>query len=167
MHIMQYFYINNDYNRCSRYFQQGIEHLNNGSIDLAAHSFELAYETVRSHDEYHNKYASFCGLLRIFRGDRGGLILCRDAVCSERHDADVYFNLARAEWYYKNRSKTVEVLFNGLKIDSQHPGLLRLQRELGIRQRNPLPLLDRNNPLNNLIGRLLRKARSSHRKNLH
>lgn len=142
---------------CSNDFQKGIENFEHGDIQAAAFCFELAYESVKRSDITNNKYASFCGLLRLLQGNHSGLILCRDAVRSERRDADLYLNLARAEWHYRNRRKTVEAIFMGLDIDGNHPGLIKLHQKLGVRKRKPLAFLDRNNPFNVMFGRILRK----------
>lgn len=154
-YIYTYKYVKNS--ECSDEFQKGIEHFERDEIVAAAFGFELAYESVKRSDIINNKYASFCGLLRLLRGDHSGLILCRDAVRSEKRDADLFLNLARAEWFYRNRRKTVEAIFIGLDIDSNHLGLIKLHQELGVRKRKPLALLDRNNPLNVMFGRILRK----------
>ena len=148
------------HSECSDEFQKGIEHFERDELEAAAFGFELAYESVKRGDIFNKRYASFCGLLRLLLGDHGGLILCRDAVRSEKRDADLFLNLARAEWFYRNRRKTVEAIFMGLDIDSNHPGLTKLHQELGVRKSKPLALLDRSNPLNVMIGRILRKKKS-------
>ena len=146
-----------DFSSCCTEFVEGIEHLKERSIPQAMESFQLAYESVGRSDIYHNKYASYCGLARVLSGDRGGLELCRDAACSEIHDGDVFLNLARAEWYLKNRKNTVIALKKGLQIDNRHPGLRQMREQLGIRQRCPLPFLPRSHPLNQALGKLMRK----------
>ena len=156
-YIYTYTYVQNS--DCSDEFLKGIKHFKRDELAAAAFGFELAYESVKRNDVINNKYASFCGLLRLLQGDHGGLILCRDAVRSEKNDANLFLNLARAEWFYRNRKKTVEAIFMGLDIDSNHPGLIKLHQELGVRKRKPLAILDRNNPLNVIFGRIIRKKK--------
>ena len=158
---MEYIYTNTNVKSIEQSddFQEGIENFERGEIDAAAFSFELAYESVKRRDIINNKYASFCGLLRLLQGEHSGLILCRDAARNESRDADLFLNLALAEWSYRNRRKTVEAIFTGLDIDSDHPGLIKLHKELGVRKRKPVALLDRNNPLNVIVGKILRKKR--------
>jgi len=127
------------------------------SSEKSLHFFQLAYESVNRSDIYHNKYASYCGMVRLINGDRGGLDLCREVAHSEMHDADVFLNLARAEWHLRNRKKTVIALKKGLQIDSRHPGILKMREDLGIRKHKPLSVFSRNNVINNFIGKLLRK----------
>jgi hypothetical protein len=148
-------YENND-EHCVE-FTQGLKKLKDYSIHNALEHFQLAYESVSSIDLYHNKYASFCGLLRVLSGDRGGLSLCRDAVRSERYDGDVYLNLACVEWHMRSRRKSVMAIEKGLKIDKRHPGLKKMKSQIGFREKNTIPFLARNNPVNKVLGKLKRK----------
>lgn len=157
---MNYVYVYNDASSYCEEFRKGMDYLINGEHAKALHSFQLAYESVKTRDPYHNKYASFCGLLRVIQGDYGGLILCRDAARSEYNDGDVFLNLARAEWQLNYRKKTVEAILRGLCIDASHTGLHKMQQQLGIRKRNPLPILSRKNCLNVMIGKIIRKKKS-------
>jgi hypothetical protein len=145
-----------DFSSCCDEFVEGIEHLKERAIPKAMERFQQAYDSVGRSDVYHNKYASYCGLARVLSGDKSGLQLCRDAARSEIHDGDVFLNLARAEWFYKNRKNTVIALKKGLQVDNRHPGLRLMREQLGIRMRCPLPFLPRSHPLNHALGKLLR-----------
>ena len=127
------------------------------SSEKSLHLFQLAYESVNRSDIYHNKYASYCGMVRLLNGDRGGLELCREVAHGEMHDADVFLNLARAEWHCRNRKRTIIALKKGIQIDSRHPGLLKMRKELGIRKHKALSIFNRNSVINNFLGKLLRK----------
>jgi len=147
-----------DYSQCSPNFINGIEFLKRGMMAQAAHCFEMAYEQVSYKDLHYNKYASFCGYLRVLNGDRGGLSICREVARNELYDGDVFYNLARCEWHYKDRKRTVMVLNHGLEIDGGHPGLREFRQSLGVRRKTLIPLLPRNNVLSNKIGKLFRKT---------
>lgn len=146
-----------DFSACCNDFVEGVQHLKGRSIPQAVERFQLAYESVGRSDVYHNKYASYCGLARVLSGDRSGLGLCRDAARNELHDGDVFLNLARAEWYFKNRKNSVIALKKGLQIDNRHPGLRQMRELMGIRKRSVLPFLPRNHALNHALGKLMRK----------
>ncbi len=156
---MSYKYVYKDRSLFCDEFHLGLVHLEQESTVDALRCFQLAYESVKNSDTYHNKYASFCGVLRVMQGDYGGLILCRDVARGEKKDGDVYFNLARAEWHRGSRKKTVEAIFNGLSVDARHYGLQQMQKDLGVRKRNPLPVLKRDNYLNATLGRIIRKVK--------
>ena len=146
-----------DYSSCSPHFVNGVEFLRRGMVRQAAHSFEMAYEQVRYHDTRYNKYASYCGYTRVLMGDRGGLALCREVARSELYDGDVFYNLAQLEWRLNDRKKAIEALTKGIDLDEAHAGLLEFRTLLGVRTRQPISFLPRNNVLNNRLGRLFRK----------
>jgi hypothetical protein len=85
-----------------------------------------------------------------------GLKLCHHAVKLEFYQAENYLNLARTCLLANDRAGAVRAVRAGLKIDS-HPGLLALQKDLGVRSSPVLPFLGRSNFLNQALGRL-RKA---------
>ena len=146
-----------DYSLCNPNFINGIEFLRRGMVSQANHCFEMAYEQVSYNDAHYNKYASFCGYTRILTGDRGGLSICREVARTERYDGDVFFNLAKSEWYFKNRKRTIDVLRKGLQVDDLHPGMQELRKSLGIRKRAAIVFLPRDHVLNNKVGKLFRK----------
>lgn len=144
----------------SQEFMLGLKQLKDYSIHNALNSFQQAYESVSPVDFHHNKYASYCGLLRVLSGDREGLNLCRDAVRSEDRDGDVFLNLACVEWHIRSRRNSILAVEKGLKVDGRHPGLKKMRSQIGYRERNVVPFLARNNPLNQLLGKLKRKKTS-------
>lgn len=156
---MTYQYVYRDFYDCCDHFHNGVASFKRGLIEEASYEFELAYESVKIRNELHNKYASFSGLMRVMKEDAGGLVLCRDAAVGEVQDADIYLNLARAEWHFKNRRKTVQAILDGLDIERRHPGLCALEEELGVRRRNAVPLLSRKNIFNAFLGRLMRRRK--------
>ncbi len=160
MNTASHDYVYKDYSMHSADFLSGIRCLKSGLNEEANRYFQLAYESVNNGDVYHNKYASFCGLLRVLHGDPGGLVLCRDAVRGEIMDGDVFLNLARAEWFYDSRKRTVSAILKGLDVDGKHIGLHQMHSDLGVRKRQPIPLVSRGNILNALVGKLLRKKDS-------
>jgi len=116
-----------DYSLCSPHFINGIEFLKRGMVGSASHCFEMAYEQVSYSDEYYNKCASFCGYARVLMGDRGGLSICREVARNEFSDGDVFYKLAKSEWQYRDRKRTVKVLDKGLQVDVFHMGMQKLR----------------------------------------
>ncbi len=138
-------------------FKAAVDFFYSKSPAEALHYFQLAYESVNRHDIYHNKYASYCGVVRAFNGDRGGLDLCKEVALNEKRDADVLLNLARAEWHFQNRIKAIEALQKGRMINASHPGILKMREQLGVRKHKVLPGITRNHSLNTFLGKLRRK----------
>ena len=146
-----------DYSLCSLQFINGINCMANNEVFMASYCFELAYKNTSKKDKFYNKYVSFYGYSRILMGDRNGLFLCRKAAQEEFYDGDVFHNLAKAEWRYDNRKRTVDALFEGLKVDRGHVGMRNFKKLIGFREKRMIWFLPRSNPINNYFGKLLRK----------
>jgi len=146
-----------DYSLCNPNFINGVEFLKRGMISQAGHCFEMAYEKISYKDLHYSKYASFCGYARVLNGDRGGLSICREVARDELYDGDVFYNLAKSEWFFKDRKRTVETLHKGISVDHMHPGLCELRKELRVRKKVPIRFLPRDHTLNNMLGKLFRK----------
>src|SRR4029079_1339226 len=80
--------------------------------------------------------------------------LCEFSIKVEFYQPDHYWNLARTHLLADDRRKAVQAVRKGLAIDSHHPELLVLARQMGIRRSPVLPFLSRNNLLNRFLGRL-------------
>jgi hypothetical protein len=92
-----------------------------------------------------------------------GLTLCRHSIKVEFYQVENYVNLARTCLLAKDPKGAVRAIRAGMKVDSNHPELLVLYRDLGIRSLPVLSFLDRSNFLNQVLGRIrhsLRKNRS-------
>lgn len=83
-----------------------------------------------------------------------GLKLCQHSVKIQFYEPENYVNLARTHLLAGDRPGAVRAVLDGLKVIRQHPELLRLHKELGIRAQPVLPFLSRSNPLNQFLGRL-------------
>jgi len=139
-------------------FINGVEFLKREMFSQAGHCFEMAYEKTSYSDADYNKYASFCGYVRVINGDRGGLSICREVARNEHSNGDIFYNLAKSEWHFKNRKRTVDSLMRGLKVDDAHAGICELCDELSMRKRKVIGFLPRNHAINNILGKLLRKS---------
>ena len=85
---------------------------------------------------------------------REGLTLCHHSIKVEFYQVENYVNLARTCLLAKDPKGAVRAIRAGMKVDSHHPELLVLYRDLGIRSLPVLPFLDRSNFLNQLLGRM-------------
>ena len=94
------------------------------------------------------------GVARFQGKVRDGLRLCRHAVKEEFYEADNHYNLARVHMLDNDRKSAVASIERGLRLNPEHPGLLDFKREVGIRRNPVLGFLDRNHPLNVLLGRI-------------
>jgi hypothetical protein len=141
-------------------FLDGLKCFKGNDYEAALSFFRSADNDAEMDDIYQNRYTSFHGLARVFMGDRNGVKLCRKAAVGETGDAEVYYNLALAENRLDYRESVYMALRRGLRIDAGHPGLVRLKKEIGLREQTGLiPGLGRNNILNRLLGIFFRGSR--------
>jgi hypothetical protein len=94
------------------------------------------------------------GTARRTKQYREGLALCRYAVKVAMCDPEVYLYLARTLLLMNNRGKALGILNRGLALAPDHPDLLDLRVELGVRRSPVVPFLSRTNPLNRWLGRV-------------
>ena len=90
---------------------------------------------------------------------KSGLDMCRKALAADRGNPYIHACLAELYLHSGSRRQAVETIHRGLASSPEYPVLLRLQEELGVRQRPALGFLPRANPVNVAIGRRLRKLR--------
>jgi hypothetical protein len=124
--------------------------------------FRAADESADITDIYQHRYTSFHGLVRVYMGDRNGVKLCREAAVGERHDAEVFYNLAMAEDRLGFRESACTALRRGLKIDGAHSGLRRLEKQFAFQEKRGLNAdKSRQGILGRLFGKLFRGTRKS------
>ncbi len=149
-----------DFSQCCDDFIRGVEYLEQCLVEEASSCFRRALETVNESDSRFYRYRSYYGLTKVLCGDRASIDDCRKAASLYPFDGDIYMNLVRAEIFLCNRLNAVESIQEGLKYSSSHSGLQALQEKIGLRKRNPLPVLPRNNILNRFLGKWARKKNS-------
>lgn len=138
-------------------YKKGCESLLAGDYKAAKREFADALKSIGEHHQLYNRIVSYLGLAQVLTSDRNGLLLCRDAASSEGVGADVYLNLACAEWHVDNRQRAVDAINRGCEIDTGHHQLVRASALIDSRRRNVLPFLKREHFLNRLLGRMMRK----------
>ena len=90
---------------------------------------------------------------------REGIGVCQAALKTDRRAPEVYYCLARLYLLARSRKQAWETLRSGLSYGPSHSGLLKLQEQIGVRGRPPLPFLHRDNPLNVRLGKVFRRRR--------
>ncbi len=134
---------------------RGIDRCRRGDWQLGIDDLmQVASQKQRS--ELPSLLYSYLGLgIAQYRSEiKEGLKLCKHAIKLEFFQPDNYCNLARVFLIAQQRSDAVTAIRRGLNIDPDHPGLQRLQGQLGVRRRQLVPFLSRQHFLNQLLGRL-------------
>lgn len=84
-----------------------------------------------------------------------GVALCERGIEMEFYNPENHYNLARTYLLLGAKRKAIARIRAGLRIDREYRPLRQLAKELGIRRQPLIPFLDRGNPLNRWLGRLL------------
>jgi tetratricopeptide (TPR) repeat protein len=135
-------------------------------------AYELLQPAVVKYAEDPYLLSYFGYLAALLEGKyRNGIEACKQAVVlfdkmmlhgeegvEERLKAVLYLNLGRAYLAGGKKKDAFETLQKGLRFDKQNRELLAELERLGIRKYVPLSFLNRSNPINELVGRLLRKT---------
>jgi len=86
------------------------------------------------------------------------MVLHSEEGVEEKLKAVLYLNLGRAYLAGGKKKDAFETMQKGLRVDKQNKELLAELGRLGIRKYVPLSFLDRSNPINALVGRMLRRT---------
>lgn len=89
---------------------------------------------------------------------------CTTAIKKEFYHPEFYVNLARVYLKANRRSSAVAVLYKGLRIDGENPGILAELRKLGIRRKPLLSFLTRGNVINKYLGLMTARLRAKDKK---
>ena len=86
-----------------------------------------------------------------------GLELCKRAQISDPRNPYVYWCMAKLQLLNRSRKDAIDAVERGLRAAPDNFILLRLRKQLGVRQAPPLPFLKRDNGLNVRLGRLMHR----------
>lgn len=117
--------------------------------------FSRSYQlSVQSSDVEHSirLSGSYLGYLQVLCSQAEGLDLARRSAYFEADQAEVFFNLARAELQQGKRLRALHAIRQGLTIDPDHKQLLELRMRLGMRRRLLFKSLSREHWCNRLLG---------------
>jgi tetratricopeptide (TPR) repeat protein len=110
---------------------------------------------------------SFYGSLQatVDKKYRSGIENCRKAlgtlkkkgVKDEAFYPVFYFNLGKAYLAASKKKEAIEAFNSGLKYDPRNRDIQKELQHIGYRKKPPVPFLDRSNPINKYIGKLVSK----------
>ena len=140
-------------------FVEGQASFRRGDLKGALQCFRSAHLATAETHVHAQLYLSFLGLTQVLLNDAAGLNLCRRAAAQETRHGDVFENLARAELQLGHRRQAFHAVRCGLRMDRGNRALESLRREMGVRRRPMLGFLDRDNPLNRILGKLTYRVR--------
>ena len=138
------------------HFLAGKRYLKEESMDKALRAFDKAWKE----DKENAEYMSYYGMLKAVRGGEIGLglELCTRAIKKEFFRAEFYLNLGRVYMSAGNKNGAIKVFKKGLKYDPANEDISNCLIELGFRNRPIIPGIGRSNPVNKLLGILIRRT---------
>jgi tetratricopeptide (TPR) repeat protein len=143
-------------------FQRGLVALEAGRHLEALALFEAALELERrlGSSAPQARYLSYYGLCLASDGRhlREGAEYCRQAIALEFYNADLFWNYGRVLLLCDRRREAFAALVKGLSVQKNHQAILRELSRMGWRRPPVLAFLPRGNPLNIVLGKLLRAA---------
>ncbi len=145
-------------NAAEESFRRGKSALENDRLLEATALFEAAIELERRlrQQRIQARYLSFYGRCLAELGSRvhEGVQFCREAREMEPYDPDHYWNLGVALLVAGRKRPAFEALSAGLAMQHGHQGIRAALTRMGRRRRPVLRFLDRNHPINVLLGRM-------------
>lgn len=101
-------------------------------------------------------YLAYC-LAREEASYREAVAICMDAMKDEPKNPEIYLNLGRIYLLTGHKRPALRAFQLGLRY-GKNPEIVREFNRLGWRQAPPLPFLQRANPLNKMLGKIMKKA---------
>lgn len=137
-------------------FKHGKRFLRDDNLDKALRAFEKAYKE----DKENPYYMSYYGLCKALRGSEIGLALelCTRAIKKEFYKVEFYINLGRVYMTTGNKKGAIQVFTKGLRFDPNNDEINRYLIDLGFRNKPIIPVLKRTNPINKLLGIIVRRT---------
>lgn len=137
----------------ANHFDAGISELDAGNAKLALSLFEQA--AAEDDSPLVRSYLAYCraktkGMFR------DAVAICMEARREEPKNSDIYLNLGRVHLLTGNRKQAIQVFRLGLRL-GRNSRIISELTALGLRKEPPLPFLQRSNPVNKMLGKLMTK----------
>lgn len=138
----------------NRIFATGLQNLEEHNYQDALGFFSKATSCAEAFDPHRHRYLSYMGVCEVMLGNISGLELCRKAALEETKYADVFCNLAIAEFNHFSRRRALAAIQKGMRIDPKSDTLPTLLNQIDTRRRPALPFLSRDNSFNKFLGKV-------------
>ena len=138
----------------SAQIKHGIDLVDSGRLDEAAKHFNALSNAAQGLNPV---VSSFLGMLKAVRDNQlfQGLEICKKAVSQDADEPLCYMNLAKVYMAMNDRYHAVQMIQRGLKRHTPTRDILyKYYQSIGIRKKPPIGFLDRNHPVNKVLGKL-------------
>ncbi len=133
--------------------KQGIALVDEGRFDEAVKHFSALWAASQGGNPV---VSSFLGMLKAVRDNQlfQGLELCKKALAQDADEPLCHLNLAKVYMAMNDRYHAVQMIHKGLKYHTPTRDILyKYYQTIGIRKKPPLGFLDRNHPVNKILGK--------------
>ena len=134
-------------------FEEGLHELSCGRTALALDFFRQA--VARENTPVACSYLAYCRA-KIEGIYKEAVEVCMEARKEDPKNSEIYLNLGRIHLLAENRKQAIQVFRLGLRQGRNNRIAAELEA-LGLRKSPPIPFLERSNPLNKIVGKLLTK----------
>jgi Flp pilus assembly protein TadD len=138
-------------------FKAGLVMLRNDNVQEAVLAFEHALRLAP--DEPFTLSYLGLSMAMIRRRVHEAMAFCERAVQTEQYHPELYCNLGRVYLMSGNRQKARQAFHRGLELDPKNDEIHEQLRRMGIRKPPPLSFLPRDNQINVVLGKTLRRLR--------
>ena len=138
----------------NRIFATGLQNFEERNYQEALSFFSKATDSAEAFDPHRHRYLSYMGVCEVMLGNISGLERCRQAALEETKFADVFCNLAIAEFNHFSRRRALAAIHKGMRVDPKSDALPTLLNQIDTRRRPTIPFLSRDNSVNRILGRV-------------
>ena len=150
-----------------KHYKEGVFWFSQNKYENAFTHFNLVKPLITHQDTNYNLFLSYYGLSLVYIGHKSeGLKYCTRASNSEFENEKVFYNLACAALACNKRKGAIKAISQGKMYNPDSQLLSDLRIKIGFRRKPYFSILDRNNSINILLGKLTykKKARKVNRR---
>ncbi len=136
------------------YFAKGMESLKNGDTGAALDYLEQAVNLEKN--ALYSSYLAIC-LAKEKRDFKRALTLCKEALRNDSKNPVQFLNLGRIHLMAGQKKDAIRIFNMGLRY-GENRDIINELKKFGNRRAPVIPFLDRDNPLNKYLGKLLSRV---------
>ena len=143
--------------RLVKEFSQGINALKLSDYSKAVFYFRVAMNKHKKDTAAKARCMAYLGLCEVIGGMKERISVIEEAHRMNPSDTIILKVLAFTHLHLGQRQKGLATIILGLKIDPHNRELFEFLKQIGYRQKSVIPSLERNNKLNQVLGRFFRR----------
>ncbi len=139
-------------------FSRGIDALRNYDYSKAVFYFRVAMNKHKADPQASARCLAYLGLCEVIGGMKERISIIEDAHHMSPRDTCILKVLAYTHLYLGQRQKGLATIILGLKLEPHNQELYLFLQQIGYRQKNIIPSLQRTNRINQVLGKFFRRS---------